>query len=134
MQPPHSGGGTTEYHCKGGLLLDLERLLGLIAASLPLALMGPVRLAAGVRKLGSRFAIRRMAASSLRRAVVQTERRRVRMRTNRLAKTSDEPQLHSSRQGRSYHIYIILSERGFHLCGIPSIPIRHPGQRCQRLL
>ena len=37
MQPPHSGGGTTEYHFKGGLLLDFERLLGLIAASLPLA-------------------------------------------------------------------------------------------------
>jgi hypothetical protein len=34
MQPPNSGGGTTEYHFKGGSLLDLERLLGLIAASL----------------------------------------------------------------------------------------------------
>ena len=74
-----------------------------------------------------------VAASNLRRAVVQTEGCRVRMGTNRLAKTSDEPQLHSSRQRRSYHIYIILSEKGFHLCGIPSIPVRHPGQRWQRL-
>jgi hypothetical protein len=39
MQPPQSGGGTTEYHFKGSLLLDFARLLGVIAASLPLALI-----------------------------------------------------------------------------------------------
>jgi hypothetical protein len=38
MQPPLSGGGKTEYHLKGGLVTRFwERLLGLIATSLPLA-------------------------------------------------------------------------------------------------
>src|SRR5215469_9261441 len=32
-----SGVGTAEYHFKGNLLLDFERSLGVIAASLPLA-------------------------------------------------------------------------------------------------
>src|SRR5215472_8191853 len=43
MQPPqHSGGGTTGYHFTGALLLDLKRLVGLIAASLPLAQTAPL--------------------------------------------------------------------------------------------
>ena len=37
MQPQQSVGGTPEYHFARNLLLDLERLLGLIAASLLLA-------------------------------------------------------------------------------------------------
>jgi hypothetical protein len=37
MQPPQSGGATTGYHFKASLSPDLERLLGVIAASLLLA-------------------------------------------------------------------------------------------------